>query len=309
MSNEISTVDAIITVASWEPRFLLGIRRTLEKFTTRRVVAYFFAEYSDRTEEARKILGDFVKDQLGLVFEEIQLDFREPRITWRRLERDLGPDARVGKRLLLDITTMPRELIWSALFWLEASATEVQYVYNRPKKYAKNWLARDPAYPRLVFKLSGTLEFGRQTALVAVTGFDENRCRQAVEFYEPTHVLLAAQGGKQYKNNRRNVGPTFAASGIHISHIEVDAFKSGDHGYGVLREHIEKLSQAYNVILCSFGPKPSAVALYRLQREFPQCALAYIGCREYNPKYSEGLGEAVEGSILPQMGNASRGRR
>lgn len=308
MRNKTNVVDAIITVASWEPRFLLGIRRALKEYTTRRVVAYFFVEYSDRTEEARKSLGTFVKDHLGLTLEEIPLDFRAPRIAWRRLEKDLGPDAGVGKRLLLDITTMPRELIWSALFWLEAAATEVQYIYNRPRTYAADWLARDPDDPKLVFKLAGTLEFGRPTALVAVTGFDENRCRQAVEFYEPAHVLLAAQGGQQYENNRRNVGPTFAASGIDICHIEVDAFR-GDHGYGVLRKHVGKLSRSHNVILCSFGPKPSAIALYRLQREFPQCALAYIGCKEYNPKYSEGLGDVVKGSIFLQMGDELRGRR
>ena len=74
-------------------------------------------------------------------------------------------------------------------------------------------------------------------------------------------------------------------------------WKVATHPYGALRGPVEKLARDHNVILCSFGPKPSAIALFRLQREFPQCSLAYIGCKEYNPNYSVGLGDAISGSI------------
>ena len=202
----------------------------------------------------------------------------------------------------MDLTTMPREMIWSVLFWLEAASVEVDYVYYRPETYAEDWLARDPNSPRLVYKLAGTLEVGRPTALVAVTGFDENRCRQAIEFYEPARVLLATQRGGQFKNDMRNVGPKFGRDDKRITRVEVDAYCE-DHGYRVLRPEVEMLAEEHNIILCSFGPKPSAIALYRLQREFPQTALAYIGCKEYNPKYSTGLGEAVTGTVLGKQRN------
>ena len=283
MENVMSrTVDVVVTVASWEPRFIRGIERTLTALPFRRLLAYFIGEYGDRTEEARRVLRRMAKERPGVTFEEEEMSFGAPGAAWRMLERDLGPGAGNGGRVLVDLTTMPREVIWSALFWLEAASADVQYVYNRPAAYAEDWLARDPNEPRLVFKLAGTLEVGRPTALVAVTGFDENRCRQAIEFYEPARVLLAAQGGRQYDNNVRNVGPSFAAGGIPIEHVEIDAFGE-DHGYSALRRHLESLTAEHNVILCSFGPKPSAIALYRLQREFPQSALAYIGCKEYNP--------------------------
>ena len=155
---------------------------------------------------------------------------------------------------------------------------------------------------RLVYKLAGLLDVGRPTALAAVAGFDENRCRQAVEFYEPARVVLAAQGGRQYENNVRNVGPRFAADGISIEHTVLDAYGE-DHGHGALRRSVERLAQSHNVILCSFGPKPSAIALYRLQREFSQCALAYIGCKEYNREYSAGLGAALWGRLVRREGS------
>ena len=292
-------VDVVVTVASWEPRFIEGIQRTLAECSFRRLLAYFIGEYGDRTEAARRALRQMADDRPGVALDEQEMRFCAPEAAWRMLEKDLGPGAGIEGRVLVDLTTMPREVIWSVLFWLQAASAEVQYIYNRPETYAEDWLARDPNDPRLVFKLAGTLEVGRPTALVAVTGFDENRCRQAVEFYEPARVLLAAQGGRQYDNNVRNVGPGFAAGGIPIEHAEVDAF-SDDHGYSALRGHVEKLTREHNVVLCSFGPKPSAIALYRLQREFPQSALAYIGCKEYNPKYSAGLGPAITGRITWQ---------
>ena len=296
MDRKGCTVDVIVGVASWEPRFELGMRRLLELYSTKRVLMYYMVEYRRRTEQSRDHVRQMLANRRNVALEEHEISFAAPGATWRSLERRLGPSANIGKRVLLDLTTMPREVIWSALFWLEASSVEVHYVYNRPSAYAADWLARDPNDPRFVFKLAGTLEIDRPTALIAVTGFDDNRCRQAVEFYEPRCVLLATQQGVQYDNDVRNAGLTFATGGISIEHAQLDAY-GDDHGYGSLREHVERLAKVHNVILCSFGPKPSAIALYRLQREFPQTALSYIGCKEYNTEYSRGLGEPITGTI------------
>ncbi len=296
MTGETEAVDAIVAMASWEPRFLLGMERTLETVGTQRLLVYFVAEYRDRTVVARRRLAGVVERYPDIAYEEREVSFGAPAEMWRVLEEDLGPRAKPGDDVLIDLTTMPREVIWSVLFWLEASGSTAHYVYNRPENYTKEWLARDPNEPRLVYKLAGTLEIQRPTALVAVTGFDESRCRQAVEFYEPARVVLAAQCGTQFENDVRNVGSECGKGDSRVERVEVDAF-GDDHGYGVLKRHLGELVGGHNVILCSFGPKPSAIALYRLQRGFAEVALAYIGCKEYNREYSVGLGDAVVGTI------------
>lgn len=296
MASEMDGLDTIATFASWEPRFVQGMKRILDKYRAPRLLVYFVEEYRSQTENNRERLGLLLDDHPGMKIEERKLSFESPEKTWRVLEDDLGPGSDVGRRVLVDVTTMPRDVIWGALFWLETSSAEMRYVYNRPKEYTDDWLARNPYRPRLMFKLAGTLEVDRPTALVAVTGFDENRCRQAVEYYEPARIVVAAQRGEQYSNDARNVGSGFVAGSVPSKDVQVDAFR-GDHGYSSLREHVEELAREHNVILCSFGPKPSAIALYRLQREFPQTALAYIGCKEYNENYSDGLGDAIEGAV------------
>ena len=297
MIEEIRRVDTIVCVTSWEPRFALGLERTLARWSTNQVLAYFIGEYGERTRKARRALRELVGRFSDVLLCERELRFGAPEETWRTLQNDLGAGGAVGRRILIDITTMPREIIWSGLYWLESTSAEVYYVYNRPEQYAREWLARDPINPRLVFKMAGTLEIERPTALLAVTGFDENRCRQAIEFYEPARVVLAGQAGQQHENEQRNIGPGFSAGSTVLEHSTVDAFGQ-DHGYSVLRGQVRELSQEHNVILCSFGPKPSAIALFRLQREFPQTALAYIGCKEYNSEYSSGLGEAIAGKVV-----------
>ena len=295
------SVNLIITVASWEPRFILGMERTLERYSSPRLLVYFFSEYEKRTQEVRTRLRDLA-DQRQIQLEEKDISFCSPEKTWCLLEERLGPNSDASRRVLVDLTTMPREVIWSVLFWLEASSVEVRYIYNHPLAYGTDWLTRNPDDPRLLFKLSGELKLGWPTALVAVTGFDADRCHQAIEFYEPVRVLLAIQGGTQYDTNRRNIGSKFTSGSVLHEHIEIDAF-SRDHGYAPLRNGVAKLVRDHNVILCSFGPKPSGIALFRLQRKYPQTALAYIGCKEYNHDYSTGLGEDVtEGTLTWKPG-------
>ena len=289
-------VETMITVASWEPRFILGMERTLKQYSPSRLLVYFVHEYAERTIKARNLLKEVAMER-QLLLQEHRISFETPDATWRIIEEHLGPSAALDKgSVMVDLTTMPRDVIWSALFWLEASSADVSYIYNRPSSYGSGWLTRNPDDPRLMFKLAGDIRLGCSTVLVAVTGFDADRCLQAVEFYEPSKILIARQEGEQYDNRYRNIGDTFASVSVPQELIEIDAF-SPDHGYSRLRKRVDQLAQDHNIILCSFGPKPSGIALFRLQREYPQAALAYIGCKEYSHDYSTGLGDVVEGKL------------
>ena len=284
-----------MTVASWEPRFLSGLRRTLGQYSLERLVSYYVREYQDRTSSARAELRGLA-ERHGVRLSERPISLLTPSETWRRLGEDFQEASLPSGSVLLDLTTMPRELLWSILFRLEARHVDVRYVYNRPAQYGEGWLARDPSDPRLIYKLSGELELGRATALVAVTGFDLERCRQAVDFFEPATVLLGVQTGGQFSNEERNRDADFRFGGVETIRTDVDAY-AADHGYGALKDYVAELVRTHNVILCSFGPKPSGIALYRLQRVHRQSALAFIACKEYSEDYSVGLGDVLEGCL------------
>ena len=87
---------------------------------------------------------------------------------------------------------MPRDVIWQTLWLLKRCSSEIRVVYHRPKGYG-DWLSRDPRRPRLVFKMSGISAIGKRTALVITAGYDFDRVRHLIDFYEPAFVCLALQ--------------------------------------------------------------------------------------------------------------------
>ena len=105
MNNEDRTVDVIVAVASWEPRFALGIKRTLAACTTRRVLLYFVREYGSRTTAARKELQSVMENYPDTECDEHEIEFGSPSAMWRLLGEDLGPGEMAGRRVLVDLTT------------------------------------------------------------------------------------------------------------------------------------------------------------------------------------------------------------
>ena len=70
-----------------------------------------------------------------------------------------------------------------------------------------------------------------------------------------------------------------------------------DHGQAVILEQIRPYLDSHNIVMSSLGPKLSAVALYRIQREHPQIGLAYAPSREFNKDYSSGISDAITGIL------------
>ena len=291
------SIDTIVTVASWEPRFLLGLERLLNETEASSVLMYFFKEYRTRSQPARDAVAHFTRSRDVNLIEE-ELEFEVPANSWRTLQSNLYREPKIAGEILVDITTMPRETIWATLFWLEAGEKNVHYAYHRPSAYPSLWLSRDPNEPRLAFKLAGMPLLDRLTALVAVTGYDTDRVVQAIEFFEPAQTILVAQVGTQFANPERNIEAhdVIALRNCSIKRCEVDSYAE-DHGYKKLHEITAELAQQYNVVMFSFGPKPTAVALYRVQRMIPESTLAYIHCKDYNERYSEGIGDTIRGSL------------
>ena len=71
----------------------------------------------------------------------------------------------------------------------------------------------------------------------------------------------------------------------------IDAY-SNDLGFSVIESAINTEAES-NIILASFGPKPSAIAVYKSYMQHPEIALCYLPCNEYNQQYCQGIGDSV----------------
>jgi hypothetical protein len=84
--------------------------------------------------------------------------------------------------------------------------------------------------------------------------------------------------------------------GNGIAPFDVDAY-GDDCGQAKIESVLGEYPTQTNVVMSTLGPKPSAVALYRIHKKWPQIALCYAPSREYNRTYSSGLGGSIQGRV------------
>lgn len=282
----------LITFASWEQRFLEGFKRDLDTWHPVKAISYYLDEFAEMSRPNREEVAAVCKTR-GVPLIDPLLRVAESAGNWKRLRDDMTAEAGQGRSVVVDFSTMPRESIWT-LFWLvDMLKVKTHYVYHRALGYG-DWLSRDPQRPRLVYKLSGLAKLSARTVLVILAGYDVDRIKQLVGFYEPEITIIAQQEGTESQRLKRLTDEFEGDSTVRW--LKVDAF-SPDHGEAVLLEQMKPYLESHNIIMSSLGPKVSAVAIYRIQREHRQVGLAYVPSRDFNKEYSSGIGEAITGIL------------
>lgn len=289
--------DILITFASWEERFALGHDKNLATYEPRKVLLFYLDGYADWTKAAREASASACK-AANMQFTQTKLSVDNAAENWRSISRTIEAIVQQESRVVVDMTTMPRESIWMILWLLDRNAGNVSYVYHRALQHANDWLSRDPQRPRLVFKMSGTPRLGAKTLLVVLAGFDPERTAQLMGFFEPSVTLLGLQTTTTDPDNdrRMNEHAERFGSDASVELFEVDAYGK-DHGQAAIEAVLAPRRDTHNVVMSSLGPKPTAIALYRIQRANREFALAYAPSSEFNREYSSGIGESISGDL------------
>ena len=291
--------SVLVAFASWEDRFVQGVRRDLNEIACAQVLVFYFSSYCDQTEHARAEIRRECEER-KLSYEEVKLDSDLPHDNLHHLDAAIL-DLDASLPVVVDISTMPREVIWH-VFWLcEYRAGPLHYRYYSPLHYSSDWLSRDPGRPRLVHKLSGIALPQLKTVLLLAAGYDIQRVSQLIRFFEPSKLLLALQTDSPFPDNKP-IMERYAkelGGGGRCETFPIDAFQK-DHGYDAFEEQLQDIVGEYNVILGSLGPKLSAVSLYRIRQRWPQVALVYAPANEFNMDYSRGIRTLFEGTVKPE---------
>ena len=281
----------LILFASWEERCCLGFDADLDCFVPDEVVVPYYKEYAERTSDCRQHVNSRCRDQ-GIKCEFVPVDAGDIPSTWRSVVdrmRQIGPSSPV----LLDVTTMPREIVWYCMWALDQPGRVVDYVYHSPLDYGSDWLSRSPMRPRLVYKLSGLSSPDRKTALLLTVGFDAQRVQRVVDWLEPTILLVGIQSSSSFERNDAAMDQyrSDLEKKRGCSFFDVDVF-GGDHGFRSIADALESVVKEYNVVMTSLGPKISAVTLYQVKRQREEVGLIYTPAGEYNVEYSKGIGRS-----------------
>ena len=237
-------------------------------------------------------------EERAISYREACISTEDPPSNWRTIHDTFSNIFDEHDQVLLDISTMPREIIWYMLWMSEVIPLVMRYVYHSPKSYTDGWLSRDPRSPRLVYKLSGISIPGARTALLVTAGFDYERIKRLVDWYEPAMLVIGVQmpslrrKGEVLEDEFRDYFR--AESEFHV--FEMNALTI-DGGIKTIWHEVERIGMSFNLLMSSLGPKITAISLYRIQRSRPSIGLVYTPSNEYNEQYSNGIGESYWGSL------------
>jgi hypothetical protein len=295
--------DMLISVLGWEDRFIKGAKNTIDKYDFERILLFKYCHYEEFTNANFNKLKHYCRDEIDLNIVEFKDDI--PVNKWNQIRQYFVDNNLIYKRVLLDITTMPRDVIWTVLYFLllkKNDKTTIDFIYHKPKKYSKTWLTKVPGEPRMLFKHSGITKLGLPTALLILTGFDIERVKQLVYKYEPKVIILGIQTGKQYGNNERNIKLNNQLIEIfkdysNIEKFNIDAY-SHNNGLEDIEDAIISLNNEYNIIAASFGPKPSAISLYKCFKNNENMALTYVPSKNISKNYSKGFKNSLFGNVI-----------
>ncbi|WP_430410245.1 hypothetical protein [Kordia sp.] len=288
--------ETLIGVLGWEDRFHDGIKLDIESYNFEKITLIRYTEYNRLTLSSRKKVEQICENE-NITLSYIDISVSDTVLKWKQLEEYFLNNDYCLKNILLEISTMPRDTTWALLYFLNSKECNIDYVYHQPNKYNPNWLSKEPGKPRLLFKHSGISKLGAQTALIIITGFEVERAKQLVYFFEPKITYLGLQKGEQFNNKERNVKMHDSIKGFtEVVEFSIDAYGEGS-GYLEIKEQIEKIYNEYNVIITSLGPKLTSMSIYKIYLEFPEIALSYVPSKEFNTEYSIGIGEKYYGSF------------
>lgn len=289
--------NILIQYPSWESRSYNGFLRDLKRMhITDSIIVRNTIHHCSAAEKQICQIGKKCKEEgINVLYLDISDDIIK---NWRAIEEKINLSICAEDIITIDITTMSRNIVWSMLYFIRTIVNKVDIIYHQPKTYTDKWISREPEQPRLLFKHSGIYDLSQKTTLVIVTGFDEDRTKYMLYKYEPQKVYLLVQSGEQFNNKKRNnddihrlVCEDFGLNKDCIISKSINSYSS-DLGYDTIESVIQEESQS-NIILASFGPKPSAVAAYRCYMQHPEIALCYLPCKDYNIDYCQGIGGSV----------------
>lgn len=284
--SSVAPARAIVTVASWEPRWTASVGALLAENPQAVLHVLYSSRYADWTADARRDVLAAAR-HAGTEASETEIDLERPGTAWQAaVEVTVALHSAGVTGVALDGTTMPREMTWFLLHALGELCMDVDYAYVPAGSYG-DWLSKESLEPRLVLKRSGILFPDKPTCVVAMSGFDLGRLNQLVSYFEPARVEIARQIGDRYSNLGRNT-PQLSEHARHAEIYDFDGFDLTGASHSVLKKRIELLVPDFNVLLASLGPKLASVTAFEITEEVPEVALVYIPSSSYNREYSKG---------------------
>jgi hypothetical protein len=282
--------SVLITVASWEDRFGLGVERSLSQSVFTDVICLVSKRYVEQTSAQRAaalVHADYGKAD----FIEWLFDFEDQVESYHRMIA-LAKDERLARadRIVFDVSTAPRSLVWMLLGALSSNARDVTIRYSQAARYDA-WQTTEEGEPRLIINRSGIMYPDKPTCLVMLCGPEISRAEKMFNRFEPRKTLIlrdprAADYGE--------IKCLPAEYGGAVEEIEFDNTDMSEKNLRRIKGLVEPQLEDYNLVAASLGPKMGAILLFKLSELYEQLGLSYVISGQHNLTSTSGMANTTD---------------
>lgn len=284
---------AFILIASWEDRFISGVRAVFSTEPVEQVICFASNRYEARTKENCETLSHLSKEQ-GANLELVRLNFGDVVQVDSAIQKCL--DRLVLSKIsdvIFDISTAPRHIIWGVLSALSGRFDRVEVQYVRAASYG-DWQTDEDQDPRLVLNCSGIIYPDLPTCLVMMCGPEVGRAEKMFYKFEPRHTLILRDVDAASQGEVRSFDYSERSN---VEELSFDNKDLADENFARLCALVHPYIGGYNIVCSSFGPKLGSILLFRLVRKFPEIALAYVPAGIHNIDLSKGASRVTHVSV------------
>ncbi|MCX7044374.1 MAG: hypothetical protein NTX50_02665 [Candidatus Sumerlaeota bacterium] len=312
--------DLLIVSASYESRCLSVSNCLADTYKVRRGAACCFREFLDH-----KNCGEVVRMHMERLKDNIAKHTRVPIISeaigsWldakteieqlQRLMKELRSELGELSKVTVDVTTFNRESLAVLLSLLSCyfQDAKIRILYTKPNDYGA-WLSRGFRRVRNIAGFPGILLPSRQTILIVLSGFEDERAINIIDRIEPASVYLGIgdppTDDKFLRRNELTSRIIMARQDMKRFTFQADDVEACTKQ---LVNLIKDLRKSFNIILAPMSSKLSTVAAIRVALAFPDIQLVYGIPGEYNVQdYSKGEATIYE-TIIPTFELREEGR-
>lgn len=219
-------------------------------------------------------------------------------------------------RLIIDITCFPRELLGMILYATSLmrekfKQIEVHYVSAPENAYATSnmkldesdrWLSKGVTTIRTILGFPGMFSGEKESHLIALVGHEGDRLFEVVEHIEPSKLTISSEREKSSTSASAGEYSKFVADELRRK-IKLPKLGHIDFRSNSIESMIDSLSglnldfEKENICLTAMNTKISFVGVVLFALIERRLRLLYAVPTEYNPKYCDGIGEALRFDI------------
>jgi len=278
-------INKYITFISWEDRFVESLKYDLNEFSDiDEVVFFYFKEekFYSKTKKNVSELQQIVNNE-SITISIHSLSFDDYLSSWK-IVNDVFNEFDDEDEFVLNISTMPRNIIFSILHFLTNSESNFSIKYFSPMSHG-NDITRNPSKPELILQHGGIMLPSKKIILIVILGHDIKRVHQLYNFIEPSQIHIGL--GTNHQTALPSDLDTDFDDIQNKEIFKINSFSS-EEVYSILKERILTLREDFNIVLCSLGPKIETVGIFKVHKEYPETALLYAPSKDYADDYSSG---------------------